>query len=295
MIEWNSQFDTCHNPGIMDSMHRPFVRFLFARRALLKRLIWIRRPVLIRLKEFAIYVELTDWVIGARIAVRHTYEPHVSSVLRRSLQPGMVVVDIGANIGYYTLLAASRVGRSGKVIAFEPSAHNCALLQKSVEANGFHSVQVYPFAVAEAEGIVGFEMDDSNGSISRGDPTSCSQQVRAVALDTFLKDEPCVDVVKIDIEGAEGRALAGMRGLIEKHHPLVFSEFSPGALQANSGISPEVYLDQLMHLGYDLFVLSGDEHGGTPQSIAQIMDRCRLFREYEHVDLMAVPNAVGSH
>src|SRR3990172_3951145 len=99
--------------------------FVFLHRALLKRLIPVRRPMLVKLKEFRIYVRLDDWAVGARIAVKRSYETHVTAAMRPLLQPGMVVVDVGANIGYYTLLAAARVGPGGKVIAFEPGSENC--------------------------------------------------------------------------------------------------------------------------------------------------------------------------
>src|SRR5262249_59727142 len=91
-------------------------RFFYPHRAALQRFVFIRRPILLTLPDFKIYVRLDDWAIGARIAVRRTHEPHVTRVMRALLQPGTVMVDIGANIGYYTLLAAARIGSTGKVI-----------------------------------------------------------------------------------------------------------------------------------------------------------------------------------
>src|SRR5262249_57638786 len=91
--------------------------------------------------------------------------PHVTRVIRALLQPGTVMVDIGANIGYYTLLAAARIGSTGKVIAFEPNVDNCTLLHKSLQANDFANVVLYNVAVAEAEGAVSLHISDSNGSI----------------------------------------------------------------------------------------------------------------------------------
>jgi len=94
----------------------------------LKRFVFIRRPVLLKLGDFRLYVRLDDWAIGGRIALKRSYEAHVTGVMRSLLRPGMVVVDIGADMGYYSLLAASRVGNSGKVMAFEPGTENAALL-----------------------------------------------------------------------------------------------------------------------------------------------------------------------
>ena len=162
-----------------------FIRSIYLHRHPLKRFIFIRRPILLELSGFKLYVRLDDWAIGARIAIRRNYEPHVTASMIPFLQRGTVVVDIGANIGYYTLLAASRIGDKGKVIAFAPSSGNCMLLQKSVQANGFDNVVLHPYAVADLDGWVGLSMDDSNGTINRDDPLACMYQVQAVTLNVL--------------------------------------------------------------------------------------------------------------
>jgi len=271
-------------------MKTRFVRFAYRHRARLKRLIFIQRPVCLKLPDFKMYVRLDDWAVGARIAVKRSYEPHVTSVLRPLLKPGAIFIDIGANIGYYTLLAAAHVGSAGKVIAFEPSSANCDLLRMSLHANNFTNVQLHPSAVADFEGIVGFGMDDSNGRISLDDPTSAAFQVRAVRLDIFLNDQPRIDLIKIDIEGAEGRALSGMRELVRRHHPIILTEFSPRGLSFVSNIAPEAYLQQLRDLGYQLTIIP---HGGglsaTPHSNEQIMEYFTHFSGADHLDLLARP------
>ena len=265
-------------------------RSLYSRRTLLKRLIFIRRPILLNLPGFKIYVRLNDWAVGARIAVKGRYEAHVTGVMTPFLQPGRVVIDIGANIGYYTLLAASHVGERGKVIAFEPGADNCALLRKSLLANGFHNVVLHSCAVADIDGMVGFGMDDSNGQITRDNPPVGSQQVRSVTLDAFLADEPRIDLIKMDVEGAEGRALQGMRRLLQRHHPVVFTEFTPAALPRISGMLPEAFLDQLRGLEYELFILSRDcGLSGAAQSNTEIMAYFSGSETLDHLDLLARP------
>jgi FkbM family methyltransferase len=205
------------------------------------------------------------------------------------LGPGMVMIDIGANIGYYSLLAASRVGATGKVMAFEPSVDNCAMLQMSVKANGFDNVAIHTMAVADVDGTVGFCMDESNGSINRKDPESRPYQVRAVRLDGFLRDEPQIDLIKMDIEGAEGLALAGMRQLLALHRPNLFTEFSPNALQAISGIMAEDYLRDLRELGYELHVVHRARgRDPSPQSNEDIMRDCYDCQS-DHLDLAAYP------
>lgn len=270
-------------------MRTRLVRALYRRRALLKRLIPIRRAVRVRLPSFDMFVRLDDWAVGARIAVRRTYEPHVTAALLPYLLPGSVVVDVGANIGYYTLLAATRVGPTGTVIAFEPSRENCALLQRSLVANRLANVVLVPFAVADLDGAVSYGMDDSNGRIALDERPEL-RRVRAVTLDRALAHEPRVDVVKVDIEGAEGRALRGMRGLLQRHRPVVCAEFTPHALPHVSGVAPEAYLDELRALGYALSVVP--RRGvwrRQPHTNAEIMAHFAAQGALDHLDLMALP------
>ncbi len=269
-------------------MRAKVVRWIFARRNFFKRFLFIRRPVLLKLNDFKMYVRLDDWAVGARIAVKRSYEPEVTRAMREALKPGMVMLDLGANIGYYSLLAASRIGPQGKVIAFEPGRESCDLLKLSLDANGFRNVTVHNCAVADINGVVGFGVDDSNGAISRDDPAKSQYQVQAVKLDDFLKDEPRLDVVKIDIEGAEGRAIQGMQGLLTRHRPIVFTEFFPAALQQQSAISGEAYLDLLTGLGFRLAITRLEGTASEPQTREQIMQAYAKTTS-DHLNLVATP------
>jgi FkbM family methyltransferase len=266
-------------------------KFLFDHRAIPKRVLaaFLRRPVRLNLKEFKLYVRLDDWAVGARIAVNRTYEPHVVAALRPYLTPGAVVVDVGANIGYYSLLAASCVGPAGKVLAFEPSPENCALIRQSARANHFEQIVVRERAVADAGGTMGYGADDSNGQINRSISARHPMRVEAVALDDCLAAEAPINVIKIDIEGAEGLALRGMRQLLRRHRPVLLVEFNPGGLSEASGVEPEAFLDELRGLGYALWVvpargaLAAEAHGNV-----EIMAAYRASGS-NHIDLRALP------
>lgn len=265
------------------------VKFIYKHRSILKRLIPLRHPLLLHLADFKIFIRLDDWAVGARIAVKRNYEAHVTQLMKLHLQPDMVVVDVGANIGYYTLLAASKVGYSGKVIAFEPGIQNCNLIKMSLAANNFRNVVVHSCAVADLDGEVGFNMDDSNGSINHRNPAESTYQVQAVQLDSFLEAEPRIDLIKLDIEGAEGRAVKGMQSLLQQHRPIIFTEFSPKALEKNSGVTPEQYLNILFGLGYELYVIDRTRgKSAQSQSCEQIMI---IFNNStsDHLDLIAIP------
>jgi FkbM family methyltransferase len=279
------------------------VRWAYRHRSFLKRIIPLRRPVLLRLHGFRLYVRPDDWAVGARIAVRRAYEPHVTAVMRALFAPGMTVVDIGANIGYYTLLAATRVGPTGRVIAIEPSAENCDLLRRSVAANGLRNVTIHPCAAADIDGVIGFHLSDSNGQIRPRDAGFAAtanasgadgaaqgdRPVPARRLDALLADEPRLDLIKMDIEGAEGRALAGMTGLLRRHHPLLVTEFSPAALETISDLAPRQVLDALRDLGYNLRAIEGrGDPLAAPQDNDAILARLAGAAS-EHLDLLARP------
>ncbi|WP_420645253.1 FkbM family methyltransferase [Candidatus Leptofilum sp.] len=267
------------------------VRFLFNHRTLPKRAIakLFPNPILLKLTGFKMYVYLDDWAVGARIAVNRTYEEHVSREIRQYLIPGTTFVDVGANIGYYSLLAASCLKNTGKILAFEPSAKNCHLLKTSIEENGFKNVEIHLKAVADVNGMVGFKMDDSNGSISKNITDDYAFQVEAITLDHALAEENQVDLIKIDVEGAEGLVIMGAEKIIQTHRPVIFTEFRPPAIENRSEMPAQAFLDRLRHHGYALQVISKTEVvNSLPQSNQEIL-ACYEAVKPSHIDLLAIP------
>lgn len=252
--------------------------------------------VLVTLPEFKMYVRLNDYFIGAFIAREKTYEPHVTRELRRLLQPGMTFLDIGANIGYFTLLAANRVGEEGKVLAFEPVERNRDALLKSIAVNDRRNVVLYPYAVGEQNERVALDIGgkSSNSRILRTLPDNSPLMAEVVALDRFLLDLPRLDVVKMDVEGAEPQAIRGMRGLIEQHHPIVLTEFSPDLIRITSEMEPDAFLDDLNEMGYELFEIvagkiEGDQKGYRQLTPQRLQEVCGQLSYLDHIDLIAFP------
>jgi len=123
------------------------------------------------------------------------------------------VIDIGANVGYFTLLAASRVGHTGRVIAFEPGQANCGLIQLAAITNEFDNVRVHPIALSDAPGAMIYERFVGTNArvhpVENGQTPSVGgprQLVPSMRLDD-IPLEAGVDLIKIDIEGGEMRAL----------------------------------------------------------------------------------------
>ena len=272
------------------SLLSQFVRAAYDHRQLFKWLI-PTRPMLVKLDGFSMYVRLDDWAVGARIAVKRRYEPHVVAVFRQLLAPGAVVVDVGANAGYYSLAAAARVGRAGQVYAFEPGAISCRLLERSAAANGFANVQVFECAASDSEGLVGYGMDDTNGRITHEAVAQSAVQVRSVMLDRALSGLRPVNVMKIDVEGAEARVVRGATEMIRRDRPAIISEFCPFGLRLASRVEPGEYLHLLRSLGYELRVIPGRGPVPAPQGDARILEQVDGEGPEHHVDLLATPIA----
>jgi len=240
---------------------------------------------------FKIYVDMADPAVGYAIT-EGLYEPHVMAELGRRLGPGAVVLDVGANIGYLTLAAAAAVGPEGRVIAVEPSPENSLLLRTSVAANGFRQVEVHQCAASDQHAAFVLEVDGSNGRmvpIGQHRPNARQRYlIFARPLDELLADLDRLDLVKLDIEGAEPLAINGMRAALARLRPVLISEFSPEMLQRTAGVAPEAYIATLRGLGYNLAVIG--EAGTEPLPATWDEVRPRFFADgRSHIDLLATP------
>ncbi|CUS04941.2 protein of unknown function [Candidatus Promineifilum breve] len=253
-------------------------------------------PLLVELPEFKMYVRLNDQFIGAAIARDKQYEPHVTRALRDTLGRGATFIDVGANIGYFALLAAKIVGPAGRVVAFEPNPANCDLLRRSIEANQFGTITLHQNAVAEARQTIHFATAgiDSNGRMVN--PAEAAAEVvalptvEAVTLDETLADLGRIDVIKLDVEGAEARAWRGMQAVIARHKPTLIFEFSPILLRHTSEVEPDAFLREVSER-YDLFIISPvGTTADKPDSVAAIVAR-QAESGQTHLDLLARPRS----
>lgn len=152
------------------------------------------------------------------------YEPVTAAVINHLLQPGDVFFDIGANQGFFSLLGAKRVGTQGAVYSFEPNTSVRRLLEQSTAVNGFTNVHPQEHACMEKAGIfallLGGEAENAHGSAKTLDCTREQGEltVSGVSLDGFVAENDIrrIDLVKMDIEGGEARALAGMQEILKQ-------------------------------------------------------------------------------
>lgn len=194
-----------------------------------------------------------------RLSILGEFEPHETRLVREKVKPGDRVLDIGAHIGYYTLLFASLVGRNGEVIAFEPDPTNFRLLEKNVAENGHTRVTLFNKAVGEeSERRSLYRSSNNSGDhrlVSPPEPREAIE-VECTALDDLLKgDSRRIDFIKMDIQGGEGWALEGMRNLIEDNPSLkLLTEWSPSSLKL-AGYQPTKYLETLESMGFHLHLI----------------------------------------
>jgi FkbM family methyltransferase len=202
------------------------------------------------------------------------------------LVEGMIVVDIGAHVGYYTLLAARAVGDKGTVFCFEPDPSNYALLLKNIEENNYKNVVPVQKAVTDTTGSIKLFIakDPSGHSIWSHNPKQKSIIVDSTTIDDFFagRDYP-LHIIKIDVEGAEMAVIQGLRNILAKNRQLsIFTELNPRAL-TRTGFSPIEYLQILINHGFNINVINEQKQSLEPADISHIMKMCR---NVEYVNLL---------
>lgn len=179
---------------------------------------------------YRLLVPTRDPDFGSNIFAFRQYEEPVRQAVRDHLREGQVCLDIGANIGVMTFLAASIVGPSGRVIAVEPNPGNVQLLYRSILLNGVTNVEVLPLAASNARAVFSLTGRSNTHLIGARGAEGGGDFVQSVALDDLLGSLPRLDFVKLDIEGHEPPALEGMWQLVTRHRPTLLTEFNPRCL-----------------------------------------------------------------
>jgi FkbM family methyltransferase len=217
---------------------------------------WARMPA--ELGGAWFYCDARDQ-IARDVCFTGAYEPQETALVRALLGPDMTFVDVGANWGYFSLLAAGRVGEHGRVLSLEPDPRLFPILQANVRRNGWRQIQPVQAAAAAETGeltLLGYQEEDGNWGLSRigrdGENGQSSFRVAARPLDGLLDEFGfgTVDLLKMDVEGFEGPALKGLKGALgERRVRRILLELHPARL-AELGHSCEQVLDVLKESGY---------------------------------------------
>ncbi len=201
------------------------------------------------------------------LSIIDMHEPEQVALFRNIVQEGDVVLDLGAHIGYYTLLFAQLVGPQGKVYAFEAHPDNAALLRKSIAESGYDNVVIENKAVWEKTGkfpLYEASHCSEDHRMSAAPDHSASITIDAVALDDYFPSDMHVDFIKMDIQGAEGHALKGMKDLLASQKQVsIVTEFEPECLD-RSEVGTQAFLHLLTEQGFNCYDLEGDGGLKTP-------------------------------
>ena len=196
--------------------------------------------IITKKEKHKIFLDAND---SLHLSVHESFEDLESEIMRKNVREGDLVLDIGANIGYYSLLLAKLVGGNGKVYSFEPEPSNFALLKKNIEVNGYKNIIPIQKAVSESNRKIKFYLEKENfgaHKIHNSNKKMNSIEVDSVKLDSFFKNKKQkINFIKMDIEGAEGKAIQGMQNLIKTNKNLkIILEFTPVSLR-ECGVGPE--------------------------------------------------------
>jgi len=209
--------------------------------------------------------------------------------LQRIVRPGMTILDVGANLGLYTVLLSRLVGAAGRVIAFEPDPYHFALLSKNCALNACTNVEAHNLAIGRGRDrlVLHKEILNSGNHFlgSTGSPHSSSElEVDVVSIDEFLPTlQP--DLVKIDVQGWELEVLCGMRQMLAANPNIaLYFEFWPIGLR-RAGYSPNALFDFLAGQGFRLYLTdSGSRASLDPADLAALSLR---LKRSGHTDLYA--------
>lgn len=207
------------------------------------------------------FLRSSDRGFACHVMLDGFWEMWLTQFLARTVKPGMRVVDVGANYGYYTLLMGDAVGEAGQVIAVEPNPDAAVLLAESVTLNGFASrTYLVPQALGAAEGTALLFAPDGEPKNAllvshAGLPGGQTQEVLVTTLDALALAGPRVDLIKIDAEGAEQAIVAGMQGVLARDRPTLVLEYN-----AARYADPDGFLDGLLAVYGDARELTGDGH-----------------------------------
>ncbi len=190
---------------------------------------------------------------SSRAYATGTYERDVTALMKQVVRPGMTVVDLGANIGYYTLMLSSLVGIGGRVFAFEPEPEAFSYLERSIQLNGITNIEAIDEAISDRSGAVEFIRHEmARGWLGVPTASGCHLSVMSTTLDEFFsaRSWPSVDLIKMDIEGSECAALHGMRQLSQRNPMLkLIMELNLDAVK-RGGVTLEMLRDVLLELGF---------------------------------------------
>ena len=247
------------------------------------------------------YLNPTDRIVSYLIFRNKEWESNETFIFKKFLKENSIYVDIGSNLGYFSLIAGS-IAKNGKVFSFEPVKQNFRLLEKNIRKNNLTNVQIFQYAISNKNGFVNIFSGEStsNARLFKSDLEGYMEQyqstelVKCVTLDTILDTIPgnsnIPNIIKMDIQGGEMLALKGMKNIIHKTNELVlFTEFWPEAITLTKE-SPHDFLQLLLDLNFKIYDIDIKTKKIIKKSITQLLEDYPVGKYMSQTNLLCLKN-----
>ena len=236
-------------------------------------------PKQIEIHGATVVLNPTDPVVSGALHFG-VYEKAETRFFQSACRDGMTFLDVGANLGYYTALAARAVGPNGRVLAVEPDPDSFGYLEQTIAANAVGNVKAFPVAASDAHAILPLYISTDNRGDNRlyaSDEERPQVEVEARPLDALLRENKIetVDLIKIDVQGYEPKVIAGLREtIIASPNLTLLTEFWPQGID-EAGEDANEFLQTLRELGLTLHELQPDG------SLAELTDDTDLIARHQ--------------
>jgi len=211
------------------------------------------------------------------------WEETLTNYVKKIIKEGDVVLDIGANMGYFTLIFAKLVGDKGKVFAFEPEPNNFSLLKKNVEVNGYTNVILENKGLSHENKITKLYLSKGNVGQHRIYKSKYTGEdfvlIKTTSIDNYFQKDPIsekISFIKMDVEGSEYGVLKGMKSLLDKNKPItIMLEFIPTCIR-EFGTNPKDLLNFLVEQHFEFNLINDEE-----KKIEKLTDLNFLLEKYD--------------
>jgi FkbM family methyltransferase len=235
--------------------------------------------ILISFQGCKAYVDPMDVGIVPYLLADGVYESDTTDLFKNFLKPGMVVLDVGANFGYYGLIAAQAVGSAGKVYALEPEPNNFRLLVNNIELNGFSNVIPLQIALSNRNGKTTLFLDKTNRGAHSVRHRNINMdggvaEIETITLDDFVQSKmetKRVDLIIMDVQGAEGLVIDGAEQTLRRSDVKILMEFWPSGLR-NIGTDPQDLIRKLQEYGFVITVIDRAARDANLLDLAEMLE-----------------------
>jgi FkbM family methyltransferase len=218
----------------------------------------------IKIQDHTMFLDKND---NLGLSINPIYGESDTEFVKKIIKKNDIILDIGANIGYYTLIFAKLVGDLGKVFSFEPESENFKILKKNVEINGYNNVILEQKIVSNTNGKSTLYVSEKAGShrIYKPDNYVESLEIECISMDNYIEKNNIkkINFIKIDVEGAELNVLQGIQKILDSNENIIlFTEFSPNQIKS-CGLEPTDMINFLINNKFKIYFTQIKNHKTT--------------------------------